>query len=268
MNDGLVAACVQWLPTPGAFEENLDFGIELIDQAHELGADLVMLPELWISGYDTSRLGADIQASAEALTGGRLDHVAERARRHGMWIVAGSIAEASEQGIANTVTVFDRSGNLRATHRKQHLYPLTGEDTIFRPGPAVSIFEDDELGRVGLTVCFDGDFPSTQHDLRAAGVELVLQPNAYEVEAAAYWDLWYRAQAISSGQFWVMANQCGVNPSGSLLGASRIIDPTGAVITEAPRCDGSITPEACIILGELRKSDAVLEARAFAQLLT
>ena len=267
MNDGLRACCIQWLPTPGAFDDNLEQGLALIDQAVELGVDLIVLPELWISGYDTARLATDIADSAEALSGGRMDEIARRAQRHGVWIVAGSIAETTPTGIANTAPVYDRHGELRAVHRKHHLYPFTGEDVIFVPGDGVTTFEDDELGRVGINVCFDGDFPATVRSLSEAGVELVLQPNAYELEAAAYWDAWYPAQAMATGQFWVMTNQCGVNPSGTILGASKIIDPSGAILAEGPRSDGMVTPEASLVVAPLKITEAVIEARHFAALL-
>lgn len=96
---------------------------------------------------------------------------------------------------------------------------------------------------------------------------MVLQPNAYEFEAGAYWDLYYPAAAIAHGQWWVLGNQCGTNKNGTLLGSSRIIDPTGAIVAEGARVQPGSTPGEEIIYGTIASSPEIEEAKAFAALL-
>ena len=152
-------------------------------------------------------------------------------------------------------------------HRKQHLYEPTGEDKIFLAGDSVTTFHDDELGTVGLTVCFDGDFPTTAAALAERGADLIFQVNAYEMEAESYWDTYYPGAAISQGQWWVLCNQCGTNDSGTILGASRIIAPTGVVVAEATRAGLGETPAGMILSGAIMDTDETREAQGFSAML-
>ena len=71
----------------------------------------------------------------------------------------------------------------------------------------------------------------------------MLHPAAYEVAAERWWDVLYPANALANGQWWISVNQCGVTPSGTLLGASRVISPLGVVVAEAGRvADGGDAP--------------------------
>jgi predicted amidohydrolase len=122
-----------------------------------------------------------------------------------------------------------------AWHRKVHLYPPTLEPSVFTPGDRLTTFDDPALGRVGLVVNFDGDFPEVARTMALRGARLVLAPAAYEVEGANAWDLLYPAIALTNSQWWVQANQAGSHSTSTLLGASRIVAPTGTVVAEASR---------------------------------
>ena len=63
----------------------------------------------------------------------------------------------------------------------------------------------------------------------------MIAPAAYEVEGANAWDLIYPALALTNSQWWVQANQSGSHSTSTLLGASRIVAPTGTVVAEAGR---------------------------------
>ncbi len=267
MRDGLKVAAAQWLPTPGDGVRNLATALDMIDHAAGSGVDLVVLPELWSMGYNPSTLAKDAQALAEALDGPLLQALATKAKERAIWVHAGTVPERDGSHIFNTATLFNRDGDLVATHRKFKPYPLTGEHLVFAAGSGITVYEDDELGRVGLVTCFDGDFRETQAALRQARVELVLEPAAYDIPGAPTWDLWYRANALASAQFWVMSGQCGINPSTSLLGASQIISPTGALLAKAPTCDGLTTPDPSLIFAELTITAEIRAALEYATLL-
>jgi predicted amidohydrolase len=265
--ENLVVAAAQWMAVPGDADANLTSALEMIERAAAGGADLVLLPELWISGYDTASLASDVKAAAEPLLSPRTSQLADAARRLGIWLFAGSVPELSEGLIYNTAPVFNRSGALVARHRKVHLYRPTGEDKIFAAGTELTSFVDDELGHIGVTLCFDGDFPETARALGQRGVDLIIQANAYEWEARSYWDLLYPAAALANAQWWVMANQCGTTPSGTCLGGSRVIAPTGDVLAEASRAIPGENPEPELLLYELKEPPETAGAREFAQLL-
>jgi predicted amidohydrolase len=264
---GLLVAAAQWLATPGDPEGNLDAARHWIGEAAAAGADLVVLPELWPCGYDAGSLASDAAAAAEAVPGNRTEALGALAQRHGIWVFAGSVPERDGESICNTALVFNRDGALVARHRKAHLYCPAGEDAVFAPGGRLTSFTDPELGHVAVTVCFDGDFPEVASALAARGADLVIQPAAYEWEARAYWDRYYPGAALANGQWWVLVNQCGTTESGTLLGASKIISPAGAVVAEARRAAPPATPEPELLLCRLEESDEIKEARAFAQLM-
>lgn len=225
-----VVGIAQWLPAPGRPAANLETATGLVTELARRGADLVVLPELWPCGYDVATLRRDATAAAEPLAGPRVAALATCARDLGIWLAAGSVPEAvPEAAVYNTALLFDRQGRLRAWHRKTHLYAPTGEDRIFAAGDRITTCRTGELGVVGLTVCFDGDFPETGRALRDAGATLVIQPSAYESAAATWWDVLYRAVALSNGQWWVLANQCGAG----MLGRSQVISPFGEVVAVA-----------------------------------
>ncbi len=238
MRERLVAGLAQWLAVPGRPEENEATAARLIGELAGRGADLVVLPELWACGYDVFSLAADAAAAAQPLSGRRVAWLGGLARRYGIWLAAGSVPERASSGsgeaLFNTALLFGRDGELVAWHRKFRLYSPLGEDRVFAAGDGVTVCRTEELGVVGLAVCFDGDFPETARSLRAAGADLVLVPAAYETGAASWWRTLYPAHALSNGQWWVMANQCGANPGGELLGESQVIAPDGEVVARAP----------------------------------
>jgi predicted amidohydrolase len=236
MKRDLQVGIAQWLAVPGEPKRNLQVALDMIDLAAARGVELLVLPELWPCGYDPATLPHDARAAAEPLDGPRRARLAEAAVAAGMWLVAGSVPELGEDGaLYNTALVFNPEGDLVAWHRKAHLYPLTGEPSIFRPGDRLTSFHDPRLGVVGVVICFDGDFPEVARALARRGARLMVAPSAYEVEGATTWDVLYPALALANSQWWVQSNQCGAHGTTTLLGASRIVAPTGTIVAEATR---------------------------------
>ena len=267
MKPDLCVGVIQWLPAPGDAKKNLHAALTVIEDAASRGVDLVVLPELWNMGYNPETLAVDATSAAEIIPGPTTDALCAAAAKLGMWIHAGTIPERAEDAIYNTAVLINREGKIVGTHRKFQPYPVTGEHLVFARGAGITVVDDDELGRVGLVTCFDGDFSESQLALRQAGVDLVIEPAAYDIPGAPTWDSWYRAHALAHGQFWIMAGQCGVNPSASLLGASQIIDPMGNLIAQAPRCDGMTTPEPVLLIATLSITDEIQQAIDYAAMV-
>jgi len=232
----LQVGIAQWLAVPGEPKRNLQVALDMIDLAAERGVEFLVLPELWPCGYDPASLPQDARQAAEPRDGPRSRRLAAAAVAADMWLVAGSVPELGEEGeLYNTALVFNPHGELVAWHRKAHLYPPTGELSIFTPGDRLTSFEDPRLGTVGVVICFDGDFPEVGRSLAHRGARLIVAPSAYEVEGATTWDVLYPALALANSQWWIQSNQCGAHGTTTLLGASRIVAPTGTVVAEATR---------------------------------
>ncbi|HXB37632.1 MAG TPA: carbon-nitrogen hydrolase family protein [Acidimicrobiales bacterium] len=234
MKRDLLVGVAQWLSTPGEPKQNLSVALGMMDDAAARGVELLVLPELWSCGYDPETLAEDARREAEPRDGPRAARLAERARRLGLF-VAGSVPELDDDGsVYDTMLVFNPHGDLAAWHRKAHLYPPAREHAVFAPGDRVTTFDDPALGRVGLVVGFEADFPEVARSLALRGARLVLAACACEVEAAPAWDLLHPAYALANSQWWLEANQAGTHATSTLLGASRIIAPTGTVVAAAP----------------------------------
>ncbi len=247
----LVVGIAQWLPAPGSPGENLEVALAHIGELAGRGCRLVVLPELWPVGLYPRTFRDDLAAGAEPLSGSRAAALSQAARDHGVWLAAGSMPEAAAGGVYNTAPLFAPSGALIAAHRKCHLYTALGEHRAFLPGASLTVCDAGELGTVGVSICFDGDFPEVARTMRRRGARLVLHPSAYERAAESWWDTLYPANALANGQWWILANQCGCAGPVTYLGGSCIVSPDGAVVVAAGRAAEGETPPPELLIAEI-----------------
>ena len=259
MRDELTIGLAQWLSEPGAPEANLSRAVGLVERLAAEGCDLIALPELWPCGYDVRTLPEDAADAAEPLDGPRTKLLAETARDLGVWLAAGSVPELEGDRVFNTAELFSRDGDLVGTHRKVHLYG-DAERKGFVAGDRLTTVETDELGTVGLCICFDGDFPDVGRVMAQRGARLVISPAAYPAADAAWWDRLYPATALLNGQWWVMTNQAGAHGDLTILGASKVVSPFGETVAEAPRAAAGETPETATVVARARLRDAIDQA--------
>lgn len=259
MRDELTIGLAQWLSAPGAPEENLAQAIGLVEQLAARGCDLIALPELWPCGYDVRRLPSDAADAAEPLDGPRTKLLAESARELGVWLAAGSVPELDGDRVFNTSLLFSRDGDLVGTHRKVHRYG-DAERKGFAAGDRLTTVDTDELGTVGLCICFDGDFPEVGRTLAARGARLVISPAAYPAADAHWWDRLYPATALVNGQWWVLTNQAGTHGDLTLLGGSKVVSPAGETVVEASRATPGETPAAAPCVARIPFREAIERA--------
>ena len=247
----LIVGIAQWLPVPGSPEENLAAALAHVSELAGRGCQLVVLPEMWPVGLYPRTFRNDLAAGAEPLSGPRAGALSRAARDHGVWLAAGSVPESAAGGVYNTAPLFAPSGDLVGAHRKCHLYTALGEDRAFLPGESLTVCDAGELGTVGISICFDGDFPEVARTMRRRGARVVLHPSAYECAAESWWDTLYPANALANGQWWILANQCGWAGSVTYLGGSSIISPDGAVVAAAGRAAEGETPAPELLVAEI-----------------
>jgi predicted amidohydrolase len=266
----VVVGIAQWLPRSRGSGDALGEAAQFVTELARRGCDLVVLPELWPCAHDPADPAAvaeEVRRHAEPIDGPRTQALARLAADHWIWLAAGSVPESTGNGILNTALLFSPDGSLRATHSKAHLYRPMHEDLAFEPGGRLTACDTELLGRVGLLVCFDGDFPEVARALRDSGVRVVIQVNAYEQAAEKWWDRIYPAHALSNGQWWIMANQCGTRGATTFLGASRVISPLGDVVAEAPRAKPGETPDPALLVHDIDLDDLIRRADSEAGVL-
>jgi 5-aminopentanamidase len=165
-------ACQQVAPKVGEFEANRALTREAVREAVEAGARLVVLPELSTSGY-VFESPDEARACAEPPDGPSLRAWSEEAAR-GDAVVVGGFCELGEEGnLYNSAAVVSRSGVL-AVYRKVHLWDR--EQLFFEPGSEAAPVVETPVGRVGVCVCYDLNFPEVARGLGLGGAEIVAVP--------------------------------------------------------------------------------------------
>ena len=145
----------------------------LLDTARALSADLVVLPEDMLGIWDLNPARDDV-AEAERKLRGMLESCARDGRCN---LVAGSIVPAGD-GYRNIAMVYDRQGNLAGEYQKHHPNLAEMERGIV-PGNDLPVLTLD-IGRVGISICFDLGWPDLFQSLAERGAEVVLWLSAYD----------------------------------------------------------------------------------------
>jgi formamidase len=189
---------------------------------------LVMFPELHLPGLPPALEPHDDKAElAVDVPGPLTDELGTIARAHGVWLVPGSVYERGEgDRVHNTCVVLSPEGELVARYRK--VFPWQPHETS-TPGDCFVTFDIPEVGRIGLSICYDGSFPETCRQLAWMGAEVVLQPSLTTTSDRNQEIVMARANAIFN-QIYVVSLNAG-SPAG--FGRSLIVDPEGIVRLQA-----------------------------------
>ena len=193
-------------------------------------ADLVVLPELCLSGYlFASR--AELARFAEPVPDGpSCRALASLCRRRGMNLVFG-IAEQAGDRLYNSAVLVTRDGDCRVW-RKAHLF--LDEKDVFDPGDlAFPVFEVDGV-KVGMLVCFDYIFPESARSLALHGARIICHPANLVLDYAQSMTL---TRTIENRVFWILANRTGQETLGakslSFTGRSQVAAPGGRLLYRA-----------------------------------
>ncbi|MCQ4209193.1 nitrilase-related carbon-nitrogen hydrolase [Streptomyces longispororuber] len=167
-------ACAQLALGVGDVAANLAAAEEAIEAAAGAGARVVVLPELANSGYVFAS-AAEARALAEPVEGPTVTAWSAAARRHGVTLVAGLAELDADDRVRNSAVLIDPTGTVRAVYRKTHLFGT--EKDFFVPGderpPVVDV---EGVGRIGVMVCYDLEFPEWVRLAALAGTELLCAP--------------------------------------------------------------------------------------------
>lgn len=237
-------AAVQMVSTPRV-EENLKTAASLVAQAVAQGAQLVALPEYFpIMGMSD----ADKFNAREADGQGAIQSfLADTARRHGIWLVGGSIPLVSAEAgkVLNACLVYDPRGERVARYDKIHLFGFQkgaeryNESATIEAGSRPVVF-DAPFGRVGVSICYDIRFPELY---RVQGVvDLQIIPAAFtETTGSAHWEILLRARAIENQCYVLAVAQGGKHENGrETHGNSMLIDPWGIILDRLPKGPGIV----------------------------
>lgn len=209
---------------------NTEKACRMIVEAAAQGADLVVLPELFSTGYELNIVGPHIPELAEPDDGPTVRALQEAAREGGCYVVAGLALTHELAGVAYNSAVFiNREGEVEGTYDKQHLWAL--ERFYFRSGCDSMVFETD-FGCVGMMICYDMGYPEVARALTLQGADLIVCPSAWCAEDMDVWDINVPARALENTVFLAAVNRYGVEDSLVMPGHTKVCNPRGHVVAE------------------------------------
>lgn len=205
---------------------NLARARDLAAQAQQAEADLLLLPELWLHGYDLKRVGE----WATPLEEGGFADMASLAETFNLHL-AGSILERHSGGISNTAALFAPDGERLGSYRKVHLFRPMKEHHHLVPGDSITLC-DTPWGMTGLAICYDLRFPELFRTMALEGAMLFLVPAQWPEPRIDAWLYLARARAVENELFVAACNRVGSQKNTTFPGNSLVVDPWGHALAE------------------------------------
>jgi predicted amidohydrolase len=205
---------------------------ELTIKAKEQAADLVIFPELSLTGYVVRD---QIYELAETVPGPATKKIEGIARKTGMHIIFGmpELSEKAKATIFNTAVFVGPKGFI-GKYRKMYLptHSVFEEKRYFRPGYQTAAFTT-ALGNIGLCICYDLFFPEVCRLTRLKGAQLIVSISASPAVRRSFFEILTAARALENTAFLAYVNLVGVEEGLQFWGGSRLVSPTGDILAKA-----------------------------------
>ncbi len=241
----------------GQVEANFEKAESLIAKAANLRSDLVILPELWTTGYDLE----NAMTYADELHAGSFARLSALAEEYRIAIY-GSVLERANGAAMNCASLHAADGRLSGAYRKIHLFRLFDEHLWLGEGESPSAL-DLPWGVTGLSICYDLRFPELFRRYAVKDqAKLILLCAEWPLARVEHWRALLKARAIENQLFVAATNACGETGGTAFGGHSMVIDPWGQVLIEGGEDEQLLTAE--IDLDEVdrvRQSIPVFEDR-------
>jgi predicted amidohydrolase len=203
-------------------------------QARAQGADLLVTPEMFCTGY---AIGTErVTALAEPADGPLAQAVAAIAQRHGIAIVYGYPETNPCEKPFNAAQAIAPDGTRLTNYRKTHLFGDMDRAQFSAGNTASQVFEHQGW-RLGLLICYDVEFPETVRSLALQGADAVLVPTANMEGFDEVQNLLVPARACENRVYLAYANACGAEGGTRYGGLSRVCTPEGPAVSQAGRAD-------------------------------
>ena len=223
-------------------EKSKEMAASYIKTAVGEGSEMVSLPEMWNCPYINSLF----RKYSEPEDGESVQFMSDLARKHGIYLIGGSIPEREsgvsleDSNIYNTSFVFDPKGNLIGKHRKIHLFDIDikgkitfMESATLSAGDTLTVI-DTEFLKLGVALCYDVRFPKLFNKMADLGAKLMILPAAFNTTTGpAHWEILMKARALDN-QVYFAANSSARDPESTYqtYGHSMVVNPWGEIIGE------------------------------------
>ncbi len=190
------------------------------------GAHLLVLPELWSTGYSLPRA----RELADAPGTGMHAALAQLAREQGI-AIAGSTLMWQGDAPANVATLYLADGSLLLDYSKLHLFGLMDEDQYLVAGDRMPVAAAP-WGSTALAICYDLRFPEVFRAYALAGAAVCIVPAEWPQPRIQHWRTLVQARAIENQCFVVAVNRVGHDDANTFGGHSLVVAPSGDVVVE------------------------------------
>lgn len=226
-------ACLQMDIKYGEPDANREKAKRMIEEAAENGADVIVLPEMWNTGYQLDELGQiadqDGQNTKELLSA--------LAAKYQVNIIGGSVSVKRKEGYYNSMFIFDRQGNQVGEYDKAHLFTLMDEHHYLEAGQRSNFFPIDGM-LCGGVICYDIRFPEWIRKHALGGANILFVPAEWPKPRIDHWEILLKARAIENQMYVVAVNRVGTDPKNIFNGHSMVIAPWGEVILNGGEEEG------------------------------
>ena len=214
----------------GNKERNLRQISEQASKARKRNVDLLIFPELHLTGYT---MRDEVSHLAESIPGPSTRKVEATAREHGVHIVFGMPEESKVKGVIHNSAVFVGPKGLVGRYRKIHLptHSVFEERRYYRPGQEASVFKTD-IGTIGLSICYDLYFPELTRLQALQGAELVVCISASPGLRRRFFEGFCLSRAMENAVYLAYVNRVGIEEGLQFWGGSRVIAPNGSLLAQ------------------------------------
>jgi len=231
-----IAAGVQIAPILGNIPQTIEKCLDWLERSvKEYNADLVVFPETMTTGFTPGIPPHDLYERVSAIPGAVTRPMQEAAKKLGVHVVWPSYTRGeTKDEVFNSSILIDDSGEIIGAYHKTHPFPTEriGGGGWTTPGNDIRSF-NTRLGKIGMMICYEGDFPEIARVLAIQGTEVIIRPSAL-LRSFDIWDLTNRARAYDNHVYVVGVNIVGPDAGDNYyFGHSMIVDPIAHRLAQA-----------------------------------
>lgn len=225
-------ACVQMDIVFGEPEKNYQQVLNYLTEAADNGADTIVLPEMWNTGYaltELNKLADNTNRTVEMLK--------NFAKEKSVNIVGGSVSTEKNNGFYNTMYVVNKKGELVSEYDKAHRFGLMDEHIHLEEGDTLGTFKLDNVVYGGV-ICYDIRFPEWIRAQALNDAKLIFVSAEWPEPRIDHWRTLLQARAIENQCFIVGVNRIGSDPNNVFGGSTMVIAPWGEIRLDMKKEEG------------------------------
>ena len=224
-------------------------------------ADLLLLPELWPSGFFSFD---SYHADSEEIDGPLVNILRQKIAEKGVYALIGSFVERENDCFYNTTLLLGPDGGILANYRKIHLFGFQSkEKLLLTPGSEICVV-DLPWGRAGISTCYDLRFPELYRLMVGQGVAFFLVAAAWPQARLSAWQLFNQVRAHENLAYLLSCNCAGSSRGSAFAGHSMIVDPLGNILAQGGLAEEYVSAEIDPLMPlRIRKEFSALDDRVY-----